>query len=635
MKIRLNLFEILFFWWMELLLFALLIAILGVFYKTLLLAFFLLQLFIFGILLKRKFLIIEKIKRADKFVLGLICVTGIFLAVYSEPTVFGGRDEGSLAIAGILLSKDHGLVHEDELTRQFGAIYQQGKALNFPGFYYHDSASIRTQFLPGYPVWIGIIFSFLGLFGLKFVNLIPFIGFVFSFYLVIREISARLLPALIGVLALITAFPIFVFYKLTLTEIFFAAFVWFSVYLIFKYFKNRNFTNYALLIYSLVITPFVRIEAVLIIFSLFLIFLIFDASNFRKKKSGLMFAVLMLAGFISLSVNFNFYFDTFKGVIEVPNNTEQSDDAGLFEEGFSFIPDDWRDFYLPKVLLNYGILPLIIFAFLVLAGGFFALIRDYKNNQNKDNFLEYLRNLKTRKKLFWIPLVLFCLIFYYLIDPNISSDHPWMLRRFVFAIIPVCIFYGVLDCNLGFLRRVKSSVRDAVEGAYLRSGFLGILLIGFLIFYNLYLIIPFWNFTQNKDLLSQLEDLSKDGVVGKIGEDDLLLVSQKASGSGWSLVSEPLRVIYGKPAVYFFNPDDLNKLDKNKFDKLYLLALEEEKDLYKNIIKEKKGHYSLEYSIVKPSKKPFERPGIEKIKVDAKIWEVNYPLALLREESKN
>ncbi len=61
-------------------------------------------------------------------------------------------------------------------------------------------------------------------------------------------------------------------------------------------------------------------------------------------------------------------------------------------------------------------------------------------------------------------------------------------------------------------------------------------------------------FYQNQNLWKETQLLSE-----KFDSDDLILVSQKSSGSGWTLISEPLRNILGKKAVYFFNPNDLEK----------------------------------------------------------------------------
>ena len=49
-------------------------------------------------------------------------------------------------------------------------------------------------------------------------------------------------------------------------------------------------------------------------------------------------------------------------------------------------------------------------------------------------------------------------------------------------------------------------------------------------------------------LNAEIEKLSQ-----KFNSDDLVLVDRTATGSGFSLASEPLRTIYGKQAVYFFS----------------------------------------------------------------------------------
>jgi hypothetical protein len=53
-----------------------------------------------------------------------------------------------------------------------------------------------------------------------------------------------------------------------------------------------------------------------------------------------------------------------------------------------------------------------------------------------------------------------------------------------------------------------------------------------------------------------------------------------ASGSGFSLMSEPLQTIYNKNAVYFFNAEDFNFIDQNRYENIYLIAPPAEKDAW-------------------------------------------------------
>jgi len=84
---------------------------------------------------------------------------------------------------------------------------------------------------------------------------------------------------------------------------------------------------------------------------------------------------------------------------------------------------------------------------------------------------------------------------------------------------------------------------------------------------NLAVSARFFTFSENKNLLPQVEKLSE-----KFSSNDLVLVDRLASGSGYSLLSEPLTSLNHRQAVYFFNADDLKFVDQNRYQNIYLVA---------------------------------------------------------------
>jgi len=44
----------------------------------------------------------------------------------------------------------------------------------------------------------------------------------------------------------------------------------------------------------------------------------------------------------------------------------------------------------------------------------------------------------------------------------------------------------------------------------------------------------------------------------------------------------PLNFLYGKQAVYFFNPADLDKIDRSKFSVIYFIIPEDSLGMYRN-----------------------------------------------------
>jgi hypothetical protein len=133
----------------------------------------------------------------------------------------------------------------------------------------------------------------------------------------------------------------------------------------------------------------------------------------------------------------------------------------------------------------------------------------------------------------------------------VTLDHPWMLRRYVFAVLPLLIFYSLNFLHLFFENKKK-----------LFYIFSGLLIIGNLTISCMYLTAS----ENSDDLLGQVETMSQN-----FSGNDLVLIDREAAGSGWSMMSGPMNFLYGKQAVYFFNPLDLDKIDKTLFDHIYLI----------------------------------------------------------------
>jgi len=239
--------------------------------------------------------------------------------------------------------------------------------------------------------------------------------------------------------------------------------------------------------------------------------------------------------------------------------------------------------HLAKIFFSYNIL---VYVVLGLAGiGWLA--GNLKANWTKPEFL---------------PIFLTFPLFFYLISPQITLDDPWLLRRFAFAVFPALIFYSIYFSNKFFRHRV----------------FLYIILAG-LIGGNIAVSQKFLAYSENKNLLSQTEKISQ-----KFGPNDLILVDRLATGSGFSLMSEPLNTIYGKNAVYFFSAEDLKYINRNQYKNIYLLAPAGEKSAwYDSLSKELAGTFTIQNNFLEPSKKGFGlAENVDIITING-IWKIN------------
>lgn len=597
-KLKLSIIELIFLIWSGGALLSIVLTILGIFYPVIIGIYLFFSAFAIWRLKKKKCnskngecpltgkLIIKKMPYAEKALLGGLIIFTIFLSSFTVPTIFGGRDEGSLSNSAFLINQNHGLSYQGKLISTFGAIYGEGKALNFPGFFYQKNSTtevvLKSQFLPGYSSYLAN-FAYVSNPGLlRFSNALPLIIFLLSFYAIIKLLTKSIRSSILGVILLASLVPIGLFYKFTLSEIFFASLLWSSLYFLISYLKTKNNNSFSNIYYWMIFIPllptiFVRIEALGIIFALILILTLKSHKQLQKPNYQTPILLVVLLSVISLFIFSDFFIIALKGLLGslVSNGAEPN----TLRTSSSFIPKNWRDLYLLKLFYSYNLIPLLFFSVL----GIWKLIK------------EKAWTLLT-------PLFLLGITGLYLIDANISMDHPWMLRRFIFSIIPLAVLYTII-----FLQRYP-----------LRRKFLHILIISLLIASNILMAVPFITFQQNPNLDKQVAELSQE-----FNSNDLILISQKSSGNGWSLISEPLRTIHNKQAIYFFNPEDYSKIDKSTFDKIYLIVSKDEIDLYdKKLSLEKVKDYTLKNQLIEPTKNPLRFPRFAQTETSGTIYEV-------------
>lgn len=575
-KISLSQFELGSLIWISVAIDALVFALLGIFHVWLLLFSIVITMIVVFLLIKKGYIEMALMKKNEIILLIALVLFAFALSLFTTPTIFGGRDEGSFSSAAILLSQNHSLSHSDTLVEEFFEVYGPGKALTFPGFSYSQNGDLRSQFLPGYIGWAGIWYSLFGVDGLKFINFIPFVTFLFSFFLVLSRFMKKEKFSFIGVGILVTMLPFVVFYKFTLTEIFFASLLWLSLHFLLRYFEKKSFENFVVLFIPLFLAPFVRIESLGIIFALVLIIIGADFIHAKISRYQLIFVILGLSVAISFFASPHFFVNSFKNLFEIVMPITSS--AGNTDSA-SILPDDWQGLYSLKVLFTYNILPLIIMG----AAMILVLIK---------------------KKHWYLLFPLFFLVptLIYLIDANISLDHPWMLRRFLFSIIPLFLLYTMF-------------LLDSVSFKFPK-----IVTVTIIIFFVLNVIqtAPFVFASQNKTLFEQSGSITKS-----FKKNDLIFVSQQSSGSGWSLISEPLRNVDGMQAVYFFNPSDFGKIDLQRFDSVYLITSNDELSLYENLPKEKIDQYSFENNIIFSSRDPLSPPRMDSYEIIGTVFRLS------------
>lgn len=478
----------------------------------------------------------------------LIAVSfSLFIAFFTVPTIFSGRDQGSLTEASMRLTEQHSLIQHTPESDMFFDIYGRGKALNFPGFFYTADGGLITQFPLPYISFLGGFYGAFGISGLVIANCI----LLFTFIITITSGAMRFMShryTLVFLTILLSSFSIGWFAKFTLSENFAATMLWsaFTLYFILK--RSPSRITFFLFILTISLLLFSRIEGIWFFF-IFLFLALRNApiQSFIKKDlwwhGFFPVTVLFVITCTVIIMNSPFILTMAKvstgAVSNVANSTNFIDKTS----------------YLFSVYAIYGLLlPLTL-------TGIASLIA--------------LRYKKYQRIILPIA-VIFPLTLYY-IFPHISGDHPWMLRRFVFALLPATILTSVT-----FISYIRST-------SILRQT-LKYTLISLLLLANIPAFAIFIFYTENKTLSEQVSKLSQN-----FSDNDLILVDKNAAGSGWSMITNPLR-LENKHAVYFFNPHDFAKIHTDAFDRVFLITSNQNKNLYTDVLSDKMN-YITKYTI--------------------------------------
>lgn len=558
----------------------------------------------------------------------LISITAVFI-FFSSPTVFSGRDQGSISQAAIRLAQNGQLEfstpastdffninitqkdrlknclidnlddfhNNNSLKSKFYNIYCQAKtsakAFNFPGFFYTSEGNLVTQFPIVYTAWLALFYSYLGILGFKIAN-----GFLlyFSFlalYLVIYKLSnlqkfsikAKLLTQISTLAIIFTSFCFMWFSKFTLTENIATPILWTGVLsLIFltnskiKEISSRKSIFFLLLI-SLGLLIFTRIEGI-VFFFLAILFLLINKNSkeyFRENFAKIILPPIIVIGIIfvwNLNVDIYFYKSIAKATLE--NISENNLDVAKNNSLLTILN-------LFKIFGLYGLLLPIIIGLM----GIFYLA-------------------KTKKYKSLIPLFIIFPSFFYILSPQITMEHPWMLRRFTFSILPTFIIYSVILISKTY---------------YKKNIILGSVITLIIISFNYQSFNRYLTFMPEKNLLQETEELGQN-----FSGQDLVLIDQLASGDNFAMIADPMSSIFGKNAAYFFNIDDLHKIDKSKYNKIYLIIPENKENYYKGTyLKDKMTfikEYSIEFDTLRLEKKSFSLPAKEVKITKGKIFQI-------------
>lgn len=464
----------------------------------------------------------------------IVAIAGLsFIAlittIQATPSIFTGRDQGSIGIAAWNLAQNHELAFRSPASDLFFEIYGPGRALNFPGFSYTDTGALITQFPLGYISYLALFVSWFGLSGLLIANGFLFVVSGWTFLeLALVFVSRR--SAFLATALFATSFITLWLTKLTLTENLALLLYLGLTFALVRIDRDQDARFLPLAILISFLFALTRIEG-FVIATLTLSWILYRPHSRALVlalpkhwfiPSLLFFAFLFLR---DLFMNLPFYTMIAKAGVKYWN--ELSGVAG--STGTS-------EPALGPILFSYGLFPIFLLGIAALLFG-----------------------LMKRRYTLFLPLLVAAPTLIYLINGHISDDHPWLLRRYAFTLFP--FFLLATTC---LIENISQRVKNDWSSPALTIVF------GILFAFQAYPALQTLRSQEQSGLLEQTEYVST-----LITERDLLLIDRGASGDPFALIAGPLSSIHNRNAVYFFNPEDYTRMDRSKFDRIYLLTAED------------------------------------------------------------
>lgn len=510
------------------------------------------------------------------FVIGGLILLATLTVWRAEPTVFSGRDQGSIALAAWELAQGHELAFRTPASEAFFVIYGPGQALNFPGFAYTSTGALITQFPLAYTTFLALFVSWFGLTGLLIANATLFIFSGWSFFELCSLFVTRR-NAILGTVLFATSFLTLWLAQITLTEnLALTLFLLLAVALV-QYEREETKRYLPLILGAGFLLALTRIEG-FVIAPLALLFLLFRPALrdklFALPKRWTIPILLFLAFLFLRDLFMNLPFYTMIGKAAVKFWHELGATATTRSE-----PP------LGPVFITYGLFPTFVLGSVALVSGI----------------------LRKRFALL-IPVLLALPTGIYLFNGHISDDHPWLLRRYAFSLYPIFLLATVV---------LWQSVAHRCSQRWQQRIAIGSFIILFVL-----QVGPAWQSLSIIEYQALLPQMQRFG--NQFTTRDLLLVDRLATGDPFTMLAGPLMSLEGKNAVYFFNPEDYARLPRENFDHVYLLTTEDDISRFAETF----GEHLLPIAVstfsfpVLSAPKPFSPPIEKTVSRDAILFEI-------------
>lgn len=480
--------------------------------------------------------------------LSLFLVAFALIAFVTHPIelVSEGRDQGTFINSALLLSKNNGFPFYVAEALPFFEIYGPGKALHFPGLAYTENGALIPEFPLGYIVWLGGFVMLFGITGFSLANAFLYIlsGLLFA-TLLKRALSH--FQALLVTLVFMGGFLPLWFVSFTLTENLALFLFLLTAESALRFHITKDRVTLFLCLASAFALALTRIEGwAILIVTLFLV------NGGRVRKEWIKKHVLEkpLLPVITLLLSLIIAIGTF--LLNTPYYEAIAKELLKSASGnITNIPSQKEALPLYWVLWKYGIL-------IPLLGGLMSCL--------------YL--WKTKRVSLLYPFFLSAVTLPYLLLPHITFDAPWMLRRFLFSLYPA-LFLSLCYTVSVFIKRLKIQKQAWAWATFL-------ILLAFL---QISLIKQFSQTSYSSTLLPQVQRLSS-----YFSPNDLILIDKDITGDNFMMPARVLSALFDRPAAYFFNPGDFEKLNTKNFERVFLVIPENKYDFYAQTLEERFGN---------------------------------------------
>lgn len=461
------------------------------------------------------------------------------VAATTVPSVFDGRDQGSLADAAIRLATTHTFSDHTPESDVFFHLYGRGQALNFPGYFYAADGALITQFPLPYTAFLAGWYGLLGVNGFVVANALLLLTTVIVIVYAARYFVAERWSTVLGVL-LITSFPLLWFAKLTLSENLAGALLWSACTLLLMLLRKPSAAVWFALWTTVALLAVTRIEGVW--FALFFVVMCVQSASVRTfvcADSWCRFfvpaALTAAIGIVTVITSMPFLITMAKVIFDTSSATTATPLAAKLTALFS-------------VYTRYGLMiPMI-------ASGALIGVVLWRWHKVRASLLPLL------------PLLLVAPLAAYYIFPHITADHPWMLRRYGFALVNATLFASVIfAAGIPGHGRGRRVMRRIIPACILIA--------------QLPAFFYFVPYAENRTLAAQIATIGTH-----FTPNDLVLVDRSATGSGWAMMNTPLRTFTSASTVYIFNPDDITRINTTAFTNVYLIVSDDAVAPYTNVL---------------------------------------------------